>query len=103
MSDHEELADAQEEQADRLEQESRRIGGHVDEARQALERANNDGLVANSLGRRDPGFREPAPSDEEDAGDGDDVASAEGPSGDETASHAEEPQGDDTGRGDETP
>ena len=103
MDDHEELADAQEEQADRMEQESERIGGNVDAARQTLDKANNDGLVAHSLGRQDPGFREPAPTDEQDDHEGDDLASAEGPSGDETDADAEEPQDDDADRGDETP
>jgi hypothetical protein len=103
MSDHEDLADEQEELVARMDRESERIGENTDAARSRLEQANSDELIPQALGRQDPAYREAAPSDEEDDHDGDDLASAEGPSGDETAADAEEPQGDDEDRGDETP
>jgi hypothetical protein len=103
MTDHEDLADGQEELVERMERETERVGENTDAARDKLEQANSDELVPHSLGREDPAYREPAPSDEEDAHEGDDLAAAEGPSGDETAPDREEPQGDGSGRGDETP
>jgi hypothetical protein len=103
MSDHEELADAQEELVARMDRESERVSENTDDARSRLEQANSDGTIPHSLGRQDPAYRESAPTDEEDDHEGDDLASAEGPSGDETDADREEPQGDDQDRGDETP
>jgi hypothetical protein len=103
MTDHEDLADEQEELVERMDRESERLGESTDTARDRLEQANNDGLVPHSLGREDPAYREPAPSDEEGDHEGDDLAAAAGPSGGETDEDAEKPDDGDDDRGDQTP
>ena len=120
MSDHEDLADEQEELTERMQRESDRVGENADAARGKLEEANSDAMVPQALGDEDPARREdeklqegdepvtadPANIDDEaregEEESGDDIASAAGPSGDETDEDAEKPDDDDD-RGDETP
>src|SRR3954471_11810794 len=102
MSDHEELADEQEELVERMDRESERIGESADAARSKLDEAHSDEMVPHPLGDEDPARREderlgegeePVTADPENIDDearegdeesGDDIASAAGPSGDET-------------------
>jgi hypothetical protein len=58
MSDHNELADQREEEADKLERESERIGEGTDAARDAVKRSQQDELVPAPLGEDDPARRE---------------------------------------------
>ncbi len=65
MTDHEQQAGTPEEQADRMDQETDRVGAGADEAREKLDRANSDELIPEGLGRQDPAYPEPAPDDED--------------------------------------
>ena len=46
MSDHEQLADEQEREADGLEQESERLGSEIDEAKRTAKKAEDDPFIA---------------------------------------------------------
>jgi len=82
MSDHGELADQREKEADRLEREHQRVGEEADEARGAFDRAKSDALVPEALGEDDPAH--PAvPEGEQDADSPADAADAGAGGGDE--------------------
>jgi hypothetical protein len=121
MSDHEELADEQQELVERLDRENERVGEGADAARSKLDEAYSDEMVPHALGDEDPARREderlqegdepvtadPASIDDDaregERESGDDLAAAEGPQGDETDDDAEKPADDEGDRGDETP
>ena len=46
MSDHEQLADQQEREADALEDESARLESQIDEAKRTVKRAEDDAFIA---------------------------------------------------------
>lgn len=54
MTDHDELADQREQEADKLERENERVGEGADAARDALQRAQRDELVPEAMGADDP-------------------------------------------------
>jgi hypothetical protein len=111
--DHEDLADEQEELVERMEHESERVGENAESAQSKFDQAHSDEMVPEPLGDEDPARREgerlgegeepvtaaPANIDDEaregEEKSGDDLASAAGPSGDETDEDAEKPDDDD--------
>lgn len=54
MSDHDELADQREQEADRLERENERVGEGADAARHALQQAQKDELIPAAMGADEP-------------------------------------------------
>lgn len=65
MSDHGELADQREDEADGMERDSELVGEGADSARDALSKAQADELIPEPLGEDDPGQRDDQGSDEE--------------------------------------
>ena len=58
MSDHEQLSEEREQEADALEQESERVGQVIEEAKEARDEAAGDSFVATPVpGRRGDGTR----------------------------------------------
>lgn len=57
MDDHAELADEQEDIADRLEAGSKHNADNAEAARAKLDAANNEALIPEALGKDDPGYR----------------------------------------------
>lgn len=55
MSDHEDLADKRDAEADELEDDAERLAEHAEEAREAQQRAESDALVPEAMGQEDPG------------------------------------------------
>ncbi len=60
MSDHDELADRLEQDAERLQHESDRLEQQGESARSAVEQAQQDEYTPAPLGEDDPAYREPS-------------------------------------------
>jgi len=58
MSDHRELADQRDNEADRMERESERVAEGADESRSKLRAAQGDQLIPEAMGEDDPGQRD---------------------------------------------
>ncbi len=58
MSDHRELADQRDEEADGLERESERVGEGVEAAKQAVDTADAESMIPSAMGEDDPGYRD---------------------------------------------
>ena len=54
MTDHDELAEQREQEADELERDSERVGEGADQARHALAQAQKDELIPEAMGADDP-------------------------------------------------